>query len=285
MLERELLALGGVSTPAFGRYAAPLIEETLKASCLLVFIVRRRVGFLVDAVVLGFAVGAGFALVENVQYLRSLPNASLLLWLVRGLGTAVLHGGTTSIFAMIAKTLFDRSDEHLWRAAIPGWVAAVVIHSIFNHDLLPALAETLVLLVALPLAMLWIFARSERATREWVVAGLDLDLELLQLIRSEQFAATRFGRYLRQLRDRLPGAVVLDMYCLLRLELEISIQAKGLLMAREAGIEVPADRDRHEILAEVRYLRRSIGKAGLLALRPLHLVSDRDQWHQFLLDG
>ena len=68
----------------------------------------RRVGFLVDAAVLGFAVGAGFALVENVVYLRAITDAPLGLWLVRGLGTAVMHGGTTAMFAMLARTLVDR---------------------------------------------------------------------------------------------------------------------------------------------------------------------------------
>ena len=33
------------------------------------------------------------------------------------------------------------------------------------------------------------------------------------------------------------------MFCLLRLELELSVQAKAMLMAREAGLEVPVDDD------------------------------------------
>lgn len=36
-------------------------------------------------------------------------------------------------------------------------------------------------------------------------------------------------------------------------------------------------------LAEVRYLEKSIGPTGLLALTPLQVSSDRDAWHKVLL--
>ena len=86
---------------------------------------------------------------------------------------------------------------------------------------------------------------------------------------SEHFAVTHFGRYLQQLRERTPGPIVADMFCLLRLELELAVQAKALLIAREAGVDVPVDDDLEAILAERRYLHRSIGRIGLLALKPL----------------
>jgi len=140
-----------------------------------------------------------------------------------------------------------------------------------------------VMLIALPLLVLAVFERSERATREWIGAGLDLDIELLELIKSDGFAFTRFGRYLQELRARVPGAVVADMFCLLRLELELAVQAKALLIAREAGLDVPVSDDLEASLAERRYLQRSIGKIGLLALKPLQVTSHRDDWHRHLL--
>ena len=94
---------------------------------------------------------------------------------------------------------------------------------------------------------------------------------------------THFGRVLQQLRARTPGPIVADMFCLLRLELELAVQAKALLMAREAGLDVPVDDDLEAILAERRCLQRSIGRIGLLALKPLGVTSHRDQWHRHLL--
>jgi len=277
--------LRGYQVPAgiLSRYIAPLTEETAKALLVVVLVATSRVGFLVDAAVLGFTVGTGFALFENLSYLRSLPDAPVILWLVRGLGTAMLQGATTAIFAMLSKRYADQRRDRLALAFVPGWAAAVAIHSAFNHRMLPAVAQALVLLIVLPLLVLWVFARSERSTREWVGAGLDLDVQLLALVASGSFVHTQFGRYLQELRSRMPGAVVADMFCLLRLELELSVQAKAMLLARQAGLEVPVDEDLAASLAERRYLHQSIGTLGLLALKPLHVTSYRDTWHRHLL--
>jgi hypothetical protein len=243
---------------------------------------RRRIGFPVDAGVLGFAIGTGFGLVENVVYLHAVISHDLTIWIVRGLGTAILHGGTTSLAAMIAKVLSDRTPDRLLRPVSAGWLAAVIIHSAYNHLLLPPVAAMLLLLIALPLLIGVVFERSEAATREWVGAGLDLDVELLQLFASEHFHVTRYGQYLDNLRQRFPAAAVVDMFCLLRLELELSVQVKALLLARQAGLKMPPHPDIAAGMQELDALRASIGPTGLLALAPLHVTSYRDDWHRYV---
>ncbi len=278
-----LVTTAGIDLKVFTRYIAPLTEEVGKASVIGVLFWRRRIGFLVDAAVLGFAAGAGFALVENVDYLIHLENPSSALWLVRGFGTAVLHGATTAVFAMVTRTMMERPGRSLLAAALPGFALAAGIHSAFNHVLLPPLAMTALLLLLLPLLIVAVFQRSERATREWVTTGLDLDVDLLQLVESDLFGVTRFASYLNELRERVGGMVAADMFCMLRLDLEIAVQAKALLLAREAGLNLPVSPDLHAALRESAYLQRSIGRAGMLALKPLQVVSDRDRWHRFVL--
>ena len=73
------------------------------------------------------------------------------------------------------------------------------------------------------------------------------------------------------------------MFCMLRVELELSVQAKALLLAREAGLTVPVDSDLDAALAEIAYLHASIGRTGRMALRPLMVSSHRDRWHRYLL--
>jgi RsiW-degrading membrane proteinase PrsW (M82 family) len=275
------LPLDGFSSDVINRYIAPFTEEGVKALLVAALIVTHRVGFLVDALVVGFAIGTGFALVENAAYLSTL-DASIGLWIVRGVGTAMLHGAATGIFAMIFKTLIDRRQSRPVAAAAP-FLAAVVIHSAFNHEFLPPAIQAGVMLLLLPLLVLAVFERSERGTREWIGAGLDLDVELLNLVSSEHFVHTRFGQYLVELRTRFPGTVVADMFCLLRLDLELAAQAKGLLLARSAGITLAADDDLRAALDERSRLQRAIGRTGLLALEPLQVTSGRDHWHRHLL--
>jgi hypothetical protein len=43
------------------------------------------------------------------------------------------------------------------------------------------------------------------------------------------------------------------------------------------------DDDLHASLSELAYLRRSIGRTGLIALKPLQVTSHRDDWHRFML--
>jgi len=278
-----LARLPWLSDSAQVRYVAPVLEETAKALFIVYMLLRRRVGFLVDSTVLGFAVGCGFALAENIAFLRTLGQATPLLWLVRGFGTAILHGALTSTFAMVTKTTIDRRGVRGGLAFLPGLALVVAIHSGFNHLLLPPLEMTALMLVIMPVLVLVVFQRSEHATREWVVSGLDLDIELLQLIASDVFGATRFGEYLESLKTRFPPHVVVDMFCLLRVELELAIQAKALLLAAEAGLTAPVHPDAAAAIEEAACLRRSIGWTGLVALRPLHITTDRDGWHRHVL--
>lgn len=267
------------------RAIAPIAEESAKALLVYWLIASARSAFLVDSAVQGFAIGTGFALVENVWYLGSFGDSSVALWIVRGFGTAILQGATTTIVAIVGRTLADRRPDRPAFACVPGVVAAIAIHSAFNANLLPPVAETLVLLIALPMLVVFVFERSERATREWIGGGLDLDIALHDLMQSSEFGLTRFGRYLDELRARLPGPVVANMFCLLRLDLELSIQAKAMLLAREAGLELPPSPDVEATLAERKFLQESIGTAGLLAIEPLRITSDRDTWHRHILSG
>jgi RsiW-degrading membrane proteinase PrsW (M82 family) len=279
-----ILSTTAMDAGPFSRYVAPVTEETLKGLFLIYPLSRRQIGFLVDAAIIGFAVGAGFAVVENIEYLRAVPDRRIWMWIVRGFGTAMLHAMTTAIIAISAKSLIDRQDR-VSLAVLPGWLLAVALHSIFNHALVSPVLAAAVLMLLLPLVVLQVFSRSEHRTRDWVGAGLDLDVELLQLVTSPEFGGTRLGRYLGELRSRFPGPIVADMFCLLQLDLELSIRAKGMLMARETGLDLPVDDALRARLAERAYLEKAIGPTGLLALRPLQVTSDRDRWHRYLLEA
>jgi RsiW-degrading membrane proteinase PrsW (M82 family) len=281
----QMSLAGTIPDGALRTLVASAIEETAKGVFIAYLIVRRRIGFPVDAAQLGFAVGTGFAVVENLEYLRVLSGAGFILWLVRGLGTAMLHGATTAVFAMLSQTAAERHRDRGLLIFVPGWIAATVIHTAYNVIPVSPLASTAMLLVVLPLIVLWVFHRSELATREWVGAGLDLDLMLHETFSSETLAYTKFGTYLQELRQRFPGHVVADMLCLLRVELELSIQAKAMLIARDAGVTMPVHPDARSAAAEIRHLRSSIGTTGLLALHPVQVTTHRDDWHRYLLVG
>lgn len=267
----------------YSRYVAPVIEESCKALYLVYLIKSNRVGFMVDSAIHGFAVGAGFACVENVYYLHSLADPSLLLWLIRGFGTAVMHGGTTAIFALLARNSFDQRAAKRLPFFLPAWAAAVALHSFFNHFFLPPLLSTLMLLLALPLIMILVFQHSEGSTRHWLEVGFGTDQELLELLTTEKISASKVGVYLQSLRKIFPGEIIADMLCLLRLRLELSLKAKGLLLMREAGFAPAPDPEIDRAFDELAYLEKSLGKTGMLALKPFVSAESRDLWQLRML--
>lgn len=58
----------------YSRYGAPVVEEVLKSIYLVYLIKSKRIGFMVDSAIFGFAIGAGFAFVENIYYLQSVSD-------------------------------------------------------------------------------------------------------------------------------------------------------------------------------------------------------------------
>lgn len=265
-------------------YVAPVIEESLKAAYLLYLIQARKIGFMVDGAIYGFAIGAGFAFTENIYYLKSLHDANILLWIIRGFGTAMMHGGTTAMCGIITKNLSDRYPEKPFRTFVPGIVIAVIFHSMYNHFFLSPVLSTILLLVILPGLLILVFKRSEQVTREWLGVGLDADMELLNLITTGNLTESKIGQYLHSLKSHFPGEIIIDMLCLLRIHTEFSIRAKGILMMREMGFTPEDDPEIKEKFEELRYLEQSIGATGKMAMAPFLHTSSRDLWQLYMLE-
>ena len=289
-----------IDITSYARYIAPVIEELLKAAFIIYMISKKKIGFLVDAVIYGFAIGAGFAFVENIYYLNVIESSNIFLWIIRGFGTAVMHGGTTAIFAVLTKSLFDRSDKFkimnylpglisailyhsLFLIFMPGLFSAILIHSIFNHLLLPAIVVTILQLILLPALIIFVFHRSEIALRDWMETGLDNDVQLLEQIDNGIFSESHSGQYLLSLQSKFPGTVLADMLCLIKIQLELSIKAKGVLLLRNAGMPVIIEDEVKEKLNELKYLEKSIGPTGRLAVSPILNIGTKDLWQRYML--
>lgn len=286
------LALGplgaglGLGLAAYSQAVAPVTEELLKGLVIVALVRAHRIGFLVDAAIFGFAVGSGFALVENLSYLRLAPDAGLSTWIVRGFGTAVMHGGASAMLAVLATGVLERRPAAGLAAFGPGLLLAAALHAGYNQLIAwPPLALAAVVL-GVPLLLLAVFQHSERALADWLGQGFDADAQLLQLLQSGQFTGSPPGQYLLSLRHALRGELMVDALCYLRLYAELSLRAKGLLMAREHGLpEPPLDEATRERLQELKFLERSLGPTGLRLLHPLLHLPRKALWQINLLEA
>jgi protease PrsW len=282
-LNNALLEWTQLDVRTFSRYAAPVVEEAAKAVYIVALLRAHRLGFSIDAAIVGFAVGTGFGMLENVFYLHQIPGASYLTWVLRGWGTAIMHGSTTAFFAVLVHCPHERSGAIPWRRLVPALAPAVILHAAYNHFFVSPVWTVAGLVVSVPVIALIIFQRCERHLERWLQLGFDTDAELLAAINAGEVTATPVGTYLLALRERFPPTVVADMLCLLRLQAELAIQAKGMLLLRKGGFTVGQPDDAADRIAEIRYLERSVGPTGRMALRPFLRRSQRELWQRHLL--
>jgi protease PrsW len=268
----------GMSFESLSRYFAPFIEELIKALLIIYLVTARQAGFMIDAAIYGFAVGTGFALAENSWYYLNLgADFNVVMSIIRGFGTALMHGGTVSIFAILLMEGIQRHGA-LLRSVIPGLLTAMIMHSAFNHFLLNPLLQTLLIIVVLPLLLYLVFWRSNQQLQQWLEVAFSNEVDMLRMIRLGQFRNTRAGQYLASLKAHFEPDVLLDMYCFFSLYLELSIKAKRNLMLKENGFTAMVEDDVKDKLAEFKQLKKQIGKAGELALLPLVRMRHRELW-------
>jgi hypothetical protein len=278
--------LGTLDMPflSYARYVSPVVEESMKALVIVYLFRSNRIGFLVDSAIMGFAVGAGFALVENYQYLQLQPTASFAVWIVRGFGTAIMHGGVVAIFAIMSQALTERQMKINPLYYLPGLAVAIFLHSIFNHFLVAPVLQTIGTLFILPPLLQLVFHRSTQALHEWLELDFDADADLITMIDSGEFSESKIGRYLDDLRGKFEGPIVVDMLCYLRVYTELAIRAKAALIARENGLDLPVGERTREKFEELHYLEKSIGKTGCLAMKPFLQIERKDLWQMHVID-
>lgn len=284
VINKHLINLFANNFSVVTQYIAPFIEEFLKALFPIYLIIKKKIGFLVDGAIFGFAIGTEFAFIENIYYLHFITDSNLLIWIIRGFGTAFMHGGTTAILAILSIYLCERFNTEKIMIFLPGFLVAYIIHSFFNHFFLSPLLTTVSQLILLPIIMIAVFTQSEKGLQNWLESGLDNDVKILEFIKNGKFKETKPGRYLCSFKTKFPGEVVMDMFCYLRIYLELAIRSKGILLMREAGLETKIDLDIKDKFKELAYLEKSIGKAGKSIILPLLHISKQDIWQLYFLE-
>jgi RsiW-degrading membrane proteinase PrsW (M82 family) len=273
----------GFST--YSRFVAPWIEEGLKAIVIILLFRFNRIGYKLDAVISGFAIGAGFSVVENVIYLTMFPYYGAGTWLVRGLGTAVMHGTTLAILAAVAHQLAEREtrgsagdfDFRLWWF-LPGYLIAVGIHTAFNQFPDRPMLAMLGAIVVAPLAILAIFQVGTAEAERWLVTERAEHRAQIEALRAGRWPETPAGAKIAALAERLGPEASKRIRRYWELQAWLIAEAEETMIEEEAG---DAAFDRGEIRAaveELAGLKRALGRSSFAAMNALLPFSRNDQW-------
>ncbi|HYD73725.1 MAG TPA: PrsW family glutamic-type intramembrane protease [Candidatus Binatia bacterium] len=262
-----------IGRTSYSRYVAPVVEETMKAAPIIFLFSRNRLGFKLDAAIAGFAVGAGFSMAENLWYLVALDQTNITDWLVRGFGTAIMHGAATALFAVISHEFSEKQAEgaathyeFLPALFVPGLLVAMALHSVFNHfPAQPLIAMVLTLLLA-PMTLFLTLARSERATRRWLAADAAAHRQVLDDIRAGRFAESKTGGALRGQIGELRGVSPEDVMAYVELKMELVLRAEELILATHEGAGAAANDADREKFARLDALEHRLGKTVVAAI-------------------
>jgi RsiW-degrading membrane proteinase PrsW (M82 family) len=258
----------------YSRFIAPFPEEALKAAFVIVLIARNRIGFMIDAAILGFAVGAGFSLTENLYYLYLFPDANMGVWIVRGFGTAIMHGGATAVFGVMAQGLTERQVNVNPLLMLPGLAVAVFVHGLYNYFQDRPLVAAALMIVTLPMILLVVFAKSEHKIHTWLLTDYESHEHLLDDVRNGRFANTEAGRFISDMTQQFSPETVADLLAYIRLHTELVMQAEQISLAREQGKKPQKPAGAHEAFARLHALEKKIGPSAMMAIWP-HLHFSR----------
>lgn len=115
------------------RFIAPVGEEILKGLILIYLISRTEFTYSVDGAVYGFAIGIGFAVIENFEYVTGDPSLAMAVALQRVFSTNLIHASGSAMIG-IALGLFrlERSPSR-WLVFVTGIALAISQHMFFNN--------------------------------------------------------------------------------------------------------------------------------------------------------
>ena len=269
----------------YSRFVAPWIEEVIKAAIMILLFRMNRIGYKLDAVISGFAIGAGFSVLENIIYLVRFPDYGAGTWLVRGLGTAVMHGTTLALLAAAAHEFAEREtrdaagdfDFRLWWF-LPGYLVAVALHTAFNQFPDRPMLAMMGAIVVAPVALIAIFSFGTAEAERWLAVERAEHQVQLEALRAGRWPDTAAGAKVAALASRVDPETANRIGRYWELQAYLVVEAEQAMMEEAAG-DVTLDRAQiRAAFAELEGLRRALGRSTYSALRAALPFSRNDEW-------
>jgi protease PrsW len=269
----------------YSRFVAPWIEEAIKAAIIILLFRFNRIGYKLDAVICGFAIGAGFSVVENIMYLVRFPDYGAGTWLVRGFGTAIMHGTTLAVLAAIAHEFAERETREaagdfdfslMW--FVPGYGVAVALHTAFNQFPDRPLLAMLGAAIVGPIALIAVFKLGTHEAHRWLSAECAVHRDQVEALRAGRWPGGPAGQKIAALAERVDAESARRIRRYWELQAWLVAEAEEVMLEESAG---DAEYDAGQVRAafdELNGLRRALGRSTFAALQALLPFSRNDLW-------
>ncbi|MGB8646483.1 MAG: PrsW family intramembrane metalloprotease [Anaerolineae bacterium] len=244
---------------------APVVEEITK-SLMLIYLVRRpNFTYFVDGAIFGFAIGTGFAVRENIFYLTSTPDVSLMLGLTRAFSTSLMHGSASALVGVaLGRLRFARGWSRII-APVVGWTAAIALHLSYNNIINTQDAGLIIILIGVVIGLggvglnagfiMWGLQEEKR----WLRETLKLDVGVSSGESSVIQKLDDLSEMLVPIRDRFGPEKAKQVETFLRLQAQLGLKRKVQAMSPDGKLREELTVQIADMRTEMDKLRRSVG--------------------------
>ena len=269
----------------YSRFIAPWIEEAIKAVIIITLFRLNRIGYKLDAIISGFAIGAGFSVVENIFYLTIFPDYGAGTWLVRGFGTAIMHGTTLAVLAAIAHEFAERetrgaSADYDFSLTwfVPGYGVAVALHTAFNQFPDRPMVAMMSAIIIAPVALIAILNLGTAEAQRWLASESAEHRAQVEALRAGRWPDGPAGEKIAALAGRLDPEAAKRVRRYWELQAWLVAEAEEAMMEEAAGDAAFDASHVRAALAEIDGLKRALGRSTFTALKSLLPFSRNDYW-------
>lgn len=286
LINRTLIGTFDVDRLLVIRTIAPIEEEILKGLILLFLVRRKEFTYFVDGAIYGFAIGIGFAIFENYEYLYYTAESSQLsLAIIRVISTNMMHAtcSATIGIALGYARFSKRSGVPLF--ILGGAAVAMATHIGFNNIASLEIDNTLLLLAfiivlgILGFGLIAFFIR--RGTKEaqiWIRESLGMGDGVTSGEAKAVDQIKDMDTLLAPLANIYGENKARQIEKLLRMQARLGILRKNLDRLQDEKLIASTEEEIAAIRLEMDEARRAIGNYEMMTLRLIFPEEDAGIW-------
>lgn len=263
-------------------FIGPVVEEVFKSLLLIYFVRRSDFTYFVDGAIYGFAIGIGFAVIENLFYLSAgATDQGLLVALSRVFSTSLMHGSACALVGIaLGRLRFGRGLRRSLSVLL-GWAAAMTLHSVFNN-IVSGQAGTLALVILVGMGVggvglvaafiFWGLADERRWLRETLKLDVGVSAGESEVVQKME----DLDALLAPIAERFGAQKRKEVETFLRLQAQLGLKAKVRELSPDPKLREELGAQIAGLRQQVDVLRREVGLHCMLYVRmiiPMEVVS------------
>jgi RsiW-degrading membrane proteinase PrsW (M82 family) len=275
-----------ISIQTLTRYIAPLTEEIIKAAILVYLVRRPSFKYSVDGAIYGFAIGIGFAVIENYRYITNYETLALSIAIGRTLSTNLIHAtGSAIVGVMLGLSRFQQGTARRIMFLGGGIAIAILAHGGFNIIVSSVGGERWLLYLYAILVgfsgtafILWLIQRGLKEEREWINEMLGFADKVTKGESRVVLRLAEAGVLLAPIVERFGKQKATQIGRLLAVQAQLGILRKTLKTLPDEQMRQDAAKQVSELQEEMAILRNRIGVYPMLYLRSIFPDDNRSVW-------